>query len=85
MIYLFLVLNVIDAKLSSNYNQTKNDENGVLKTSLGGLCMTVEHFRPVPDQNSSYYECATLTENERKDYGIDGKYLGLWTKRCGFN
>jgi hypothetical protein len=43
--------------------------------------MTIEHFRRIPDQNSSFLECATLAEEERNDYGIESKYLGLWTKR----
>ncbi|KAI6243974.1 hypothetical protein M3Y99_00065000 [Aphelenchoides fujianensis] len=54
--------------------------------------MTVEHFRSLPNDTSGFFECSTLAEEERKEYGIDGKYLGLWTKavvsegsrlRCG--
>jgi hypothetical protein len=74
-IFLVLFLHVIKAEFLPNET----------KPVIGRLCMTVEHFRPVPDHNSSFYECATLTEAERKEYDIEGKYLGLWTKRSCSN
>ncbi|CAD5233615.1 unnamed protein product [Bursaphelenchus xylophilus] len=43
--------------------------------------MTVEHFRPFSNDSQSFYECAPLTEEEREEYQITGKYLGVWTKR----
>jgi hypothetical protein len=75
----------ICAELLLTSNETKSTEGNVLKSPVGRLCMTVEHFRPVADDNSTFYECATLTEDERKDYGIEGKYLGLCTKRACSN
>ena len=48
----------------------------------GRLCMTVEHFRPLSNDTSGFLECATLAEEERKAHAIDGKYLGVWTRRA---
>lgn len=82
----FLVIcHSVKAALPSATNDTKSTENDVWKNPIGRLCMTIEHFRPVPNDNASFYECATLTEDERKDYAIEGKYLGLWTKRLCSN
>ncbi|CAD5230433.1 unnamed protein product [Bursaphelenchus okinawaensis] len=58
---------------------TKSLSTNTIK--LGQLCMTVEHFRAFPNDTQSFYECAPLAEEERKEYDIQGKYLGIWTKR----
>ncbi|KAI6209210.1 hypothetical protein M3Y96_00197300 [Aphelenchoides besseyi] len=80
---LFYVVNpkiVVNPKEKQNTTTTKQTSES--RTPLGRLCMTVEHFRVLPQNDTSgYLECSTLAEEERKEYGIEGKYLGLWTKR----
>lgn len=76
------IYNAAFAEITAS-NDTKHGE--IWNNPVGRMCMTVEHFRPVSSDNSSFYECATLTEEERKEYGIEGKYLGLWTKRSCSN
>lgn len=50
-------------------------------TQVGQICMTVEHFRPNSNESQSFFECAPLSEEERKEYDIQSKYLGVWTVR----
>ncbi|KAI6205611.1 hypothetical protein M3Y94_00811700 [Aphelenchoides besseyi] len=81
-----LLFYVVTAKIvvtpKEKQNTTITKQTSESRTPLGRLCMTVEHFRVLPQNDTSgYLECSTLAEEERKEYGIEGKYLGLWTKR----
>ncbi|KAK0418487.1 hypothetical protein QR680_013586 [Steinernema hermaphroditum] len=47
----------------------------------GNLCMTVEPFKSSKTDPSAFFECAQLSDEEMRDYGLAGKDLGIWTLR----
>uniref|UniRef100_A0A1I8AUG4 Chitin-binding type-2 domain-containing protein n=1 Tax=Steinernema glaseri TaxID=37863 RepID=A0A1I8AUG4_9BILA len=47
----------------------------------GNLCMTVEPFRLSKSDPSAFLECAQLSDEEVREYGLTGKDLGIWTLR----